>query len=162
MFHVEQLSKELCNDGAGFITGHWGLGILLCLVGICCSCRAFLGFAQIEDRPCFSSFARYFAYQFLFVMFFGVGLFGILSSTFKNCEILPHATGWMWISSVPEEFERFERDLQQWQDEQRWKEGEFGQLERSRQQELEQELRRLERLQRLNEFRQRVVPWQSD
>jgi hypothetical protein len=75
--------KEICNDREGFITGHWILGLIFCTVGIGCCAQSFRksGFA-----PTFSDFAHYAGYQLLFVVFFSLGSYAIISTTFKDCD----------------------------------------------------------------------------
>lgn len=77
--------QELCNDGKGFITGHWMLGLVLCVIGIWCCIR---GFQHVFYDDRFSSIFRAFGYQLLFVVFFGIGLYGVVSLTFQDCETI--------------------------------------------------------------------------
>ena len=80
--------RELCNDGKGFITGHWVLGIVLCVIGIWCSCRMYLMPDGYSD---YLYFTRAFIWQGLFVVLFGFGVYAIISSTFKDCDAKPNA-----------------------------------------------------------------------
>jgi hypothetical protein len=75
--------RELCNDGKGFITGHWMLGLVLCILGIWCTCRMYMLPDALSDH---AYFTRAFMLQFLFLVFFGVGVYGIISTTFKDCD----------------------------------------------------------------------------
>lgn len=72
---------ELCNDGKSFITGHWGLGILLGAVGFGCG---FSALWQFDES--FTSVVRSFGYWLLCLVCFGFGIYGIISTTFKGCE----------------------------------------------------------------------------
>ncbi len=80
--------RELCNDGKGFITGHWVLGIILCALGMWCSCRMYLMPDGLSDH---SYFIGALIWQGLFILFFGIGCYGVISSTFKDCDMKPNA-----------------------------------------------------------------------
>ena len=81
-------NRELCNDGKSVIAGHWGLGIVLCVIGFWCCCKMYLMPDGLSDHVYFT---RAFIWQSLFLVFFGVGIYGIISSTFKDCETKPNA-----------------------------------------------------------------------
>ena len=55
--HSSRKNRELCNDGQGFVKGHWKLEIVLCLVGMVWGFKAFLQFG--DNCPRFSSVVRY-------------------------------------------------------------------------------------------------------
>ena len=67
--------------------GHWILGIILCVIGLSCCAQAFRtsGFA-----PTLNDFGRYAKWQGLFFVFFSIGMYVIISTTFKDCDTKPN------------------------------------------------------------------------
>jgi hypothetical protein len=48
-------------------------------------------FRQVKDTPSLHFFVRVCTYLFLYAVFFGVGLYGIISTTFEDCDETPNA-----------------------------------------------------------------------
>jgi hypothetical protein len=80
--------QEICNDGKGLIAAHWILSLIFCVAGLRCCARAF---RQVGDEPSIDSYIRYMAYQVLFAVLFGTGMYGIISTTFQECDVTSHA-----------------------------------------------------------------------